>query len=324
MSDEADKDATMEKENGNGEDKGKGKGKKGKKPAKEKAAPREGERKSARSRGEKAEPVKDEAPKKATKRARDEDGEEEKPKAKKAKAEKKPKKAKEEKDDGKFVLTLYAYFHCPFCVRVKAILGLKKIPFKTVYLLHHDEKAHIDKIGKKNVPILETEPGKFIGESLDIVRYIDGLSEHGEPLLKPVPADRKEATDAFSDFGVPRELFYPRLVKQKKTLPEFEVKEAEEYFTNKKSKDLPYSFDEAFAKSADLIKDFQPKFDALAKHITGPTGVHGKFLTEDDIILFPKLFTLTVIKGLKWPPAAKKYYDAIAKRSKVTKFAQAL
>ena len=30
------------------------------------------------------------------------------------------------------------------------------------------------KIGKKNVPILETEPGKFIGESLDIVRYIDG------------------------------------------------------------------------------------------------------------------------------------------------------
>jgi len=113
-------------------------------------------------------------------------------------------------------------------------------------------------------------------------------------------------------------------LKQKKPLPEFESKEAIEYFTNKKTKDLPYSFDEAFAKSPELIKEFQQQLDDVAKHIKGSTGVHGKFLTEDDIVLFPKLFTATVIKGLKWPAVAKSYYDAVAKRAKVEKFPQAV
>ena len=70
-------------------------------------------------------------------------------------------------------MKLYIYDHCPFCVRARMIFGLRDVAVEEVVLANDDEATPIGMIGSKQVPILQKEDGSFMGESLDIVRYID-------------------------------------------------------------------------------------------------------------------------------------------------------
>ena len=70
-------------------------------------------------------------------------------------------------------MKLYIYDHCPFCVRARMIFGLRDVAVEEVVLANDDEATPIGMIGSKQVPILQKEGGSFMGESLDIVRYID-------------------------------------------------------------------------------------------------------------------------------------------------------
>lgn len=74
-------------------------------------------------------------------------------------------------------MKLYIYDHCPFCVRARMIFGLKKVAVEEVILLDNDIETPTRMIGRKMVPILEKEDGSYLPESLDIVRYVDQLSE---------------------------------------------------------------------------------------------------------------------------------------------------
>lgn len=74
------------------------------------------------------------------------------------------------------------YRHCPYCVRVELLVGLKKIQSKVEFvpLLNDDEASHIALCGSKQVPILVecgiTPKGKAMVESLDIVAKLDSDS----------------------------------------------------------------------------------------------------------------------------------------------------
>jgi len=70
-------------------------------------------------------------------------------------------------------MKLYIYDHCPFCVRARMIFGLRDVAVEEGVLANDDEAMPIGMIGSKQVPILQKEDGSFMGESLDIVRYID-------------------------------------------------------------------------------------------------------------------------------------------------------
>lgn len=72
---------------------------------------------------------------------------------------------------------LYHYVHCPFCIRVRLVLGFLKIPFESVVIGYDDEKTPIELTGKKMLPIFkfdENFPGpKIQNESLDIIKRLD-------------------------------------------------------------------------------------------------------------------------------------------------------
>ena len=76
-------------------------------------------------------------------------------------------------------MKLYIYDHCPFCVRARMIFGLRGMPVEGVILQNNDEETPIKMIGAKQVPILQKDGGSFMGESLDIVRYIDEMAGKG-------------------------------------------------------------------------------------------------------------------------------------------------
>lgn len=73
-------------------------------------------------------------------------------------------------------MKLYVYEHCPFCIRARMIFGLKQIDFDLGIIMEGDIDTPTKMIGKKMVPILQKDDGSYMGESLDIVSYVDQLS----------------------------------------------------------------------------------------------------------------------------------------------------
>ena len=122
-------------------------------------------------------------------------------------------------------MKLYIYDHCPFCVRARMIFGLRDVAVEEIVLANDDEATPIGMIGSKQVPILQKEDGSFMGESLDIVRYID----QGR-LKEEVHSEVQAWLDKVGEYN--NKLVQPRMVKI--GLPEFETDEAKKYFIDKK------------------------------------------------------------------------------------------
>lgn len=83
-------------------------------------------------------------------------------------------------------MKLHIYEHCPFCVRALMIFGLKKLPVAVSVIMEGDAETPTRMVGRKVVPILEKEDGTYMPESMDIVRYVDGLAASPmRRLMKP-------------------------------------------------------------------------------------------------------------------------------------------
>ena len=112
-------------------------------------------------------------------------------------------------------MKLYIYDHCPFCVRARMAAGLFGADVEEVVLANDDEATPIGMIGAKQVPILQKEDGSFMGESLDVVRYLDR-----EGRLKDETRTEIQAwLDKVGEYNL--KLVQPRVIKLK--LPEFET-----------------------------------------------------------------------------------------------------
>ena len=83
------------------------------------------------------------------------------------------------------MIKLYHYLHCPFCVRVRLILGYLKIPYKSHVLQYDDEETTLKMIGKKMLPIIQKTDGTYLPESLDIIDFLDPSKKLGsiDPLI---------------------------------------------------------------------------------------------------------------------------------------------
>jgi len=70
-------------------------------------------------------------------------------------------------------MKLYLYFCCPYCIRVQIVLGYFNLPHEIQVVGYGDVETPTKMIGKKMVPILEFEPGKYMPESLDIIQFLE-------------------------------------------------------------------------------------------------------------------------------------------------------
>jgi len=215
-------------------------------------------------------------------------------------------------------MAVWIYDHCPYCTRVRIIIGLKKLPVDIKILGNSDEKGHIDLCGKKQVPILKKMDGSILLESLDIVKFLDEFD--GKSLLE----DGNKNKEIYQKWTHSNKLTHPRFIQL--GLEEFKTKEDIEYFTAKKTKDIG-DFKENLDKTQDLIKEEEIKMkDQLEKIIPpvdelkkGKGGLNGNF-SYDDIHLFPRLRSLTCVKGFKFPDNIRFYIDNLAKLSNIDLF----
>src|ERR1044072_2159825 len=72
-------------------------------------------------------------------------------------------------------MRLYLFEHCFLCFRVRMIAALKPLHLQEIVVLDDDTETMVSLVGKRQVPILVTDDGKPMLESMDLVRYIDGL-----------------------------------------------------------------------------------------------------------------------------------------------------
>ena len=201
------------------------------------------------------------------------------------------------------MFTLYQYLHCPFCVRADMVANYTGVPHKKVLLLNDDYETCHKLIGKKMVPILKLDDGRAMGESLDIVDKILSLAPADKQFQPAHQAEKITAllSEYSSDMN---SLLFPRniLIDQ----PEFATAAARDYFQAKKEKVIAMTFTEAMSKTEQYIGRVNEMLSKL------PQLKASSNLGMDDVLIFPFLRNLTMVKGLEWPQPVKQYVDDIA------------
>lgn len=207
-------------------------------------------------------------------------------------------------------MKLHIYEHCPYCVKARMIFGFKHIPVTLNYILNDDVETPTKMIGQKMVPILEKEDGTYMPESMDIVHYIDRLE--GQKVLTG-KSDPAVAEWLAKSREYVSKLAQPRWVKA--DFGEFKTPGARQYFEQKKAASIG-SFEENFNNSAALIEKANAHLIELEAIIQSCTAVNCT-LSEDDIHLFATLRSLSIVKGLSYPPKVDAYRREMANASAV-------
>jgi len=208
-------------------------------------------------------------------------------------------------------MILYIYDHCPYCVKARMIFGFKNQAVELKTFLNDDETTPIAMIGVKMVPILEYEAGKFMPESMDIVDFID--KKYSPSLVKP-SEDSKLLNWINQNHSLNYKLAMPRWVQA--PLEEFQSSSAKNYFEKKKTAYIG-SFTENLKESPALISQMEKELKNLESSLDSNSSFYQEKLSFNDFHLFPFLRSLSVVKGLSFPPKTKKYMENLSKLSQI-------
>lgn len=212
-------------------------------------------------------------------------------------------------------MKLYVYDHCPFCMRARMAAALRGVATELVYLPNDDEDTPIRLIGAKQLPILQKEDGSHMGESLDIVRYF--YRQDSSALDEAVRPEIQAWVEAFGDWG--NRLIMPRDVQL--GLPEFAAESSVAYFKGKKEAWLEASFEQLLQETPRYLAQAQEALRALDGLIAPNADyVNGKHLSMEDILVFPLLRNLSMVKGAAYPDNVAHYVRAMSQVAKIPLF----
>lgn len=213
---------------------------------------------------------------------------------------------------------LFVYDHCPFCVRVRYALGHKNVKHNLIWLLNDDVTTPTALIGKKLVPIFQPEgpAGRSMPESMGIIEAIDSDNKFGQPGLFKPATSRDDISKWMDETAMPLRRL-TRVRYSRATLPEFAFADARETYVKNHPLCDPDSYDENFNRSSEYIAEIQGKLNELDEMIYSKEFCSPGGLSYDDIVLFPKLRSFTVIKGLELPSRVKEYIEYQAQITEV-------
>jgi len=230
--------------------------------------------------------------------------------------------------------TLYVYDHCPFCVRVRVALGVKNVKHNLHFLANDDKITPTNLVGKKIAPIFDfPADGVVMAESMDIIKLIDSDERFGPVnAIKPASGrtDLKEWQKSVQTLL--RTLQRPRYVATG-LLPEFQQLDARHAFIANHQLP-PYekaewremdNMEEKLKIYADAISsDPAPMIEELSARLVALDDIvySEHFCTEggfslDDIDLWARLRSISIIKGVKWPEGLRKYMDNLSELADV-------
>ncbi len=207
------------------------------------------------------------------------------------------------------MMKLYIYDHCPFCVRARMAFGLFDVDAEQIILANDDEDTPIGMIGAKQVPILQKPDGSFMGESLDIVRWVSEYA--GQTLTQTIRPEIQAWFDKVNAYQ--NKLVWPRNIKL--GLPDYPTQSAIDYFVKKKEATIG-KFEEHLNNTPQYLAELHTDLAELEKLVVSTEALAGE-LSMEDIIIFPVLRNLTMVRGLALPEKLLAYVNNMSKAAKV-------
>lgn len=198
---------------------------------------------------------------------------------------------------------------------------MKNVKHSVVWLLNDDVETGTNLVGKKIVPIFQPRgaDGPAVTESMDIALAVDSDPRYG-------PVDHFRPASSRSDIGdwfqsnaeLIRRLTRPRLVNA--PLPEFAFRDARETYIRNHALPAPEDYDVNLGKSAEYLAQLQPQIQALDDMIYCPAFCTEGGISFDDVDLYPRLRTLTVLKDLALPAKTLEYIKHHSDISEVAEY----
>lgn len=226
---------------------------------------------------------------------------------------------------------LYGYDHSHYTVRCRMALGLKQMPYRMIWVAEDDAETPTELVGRKITPIIEFPGEAAFPESSDIIARVEADEAYGPPRLA-VGTERPELDAWLKQVGKPmRNLGRPRYIRSS-MLPEFRSKSARERFMTTHPLPDPVSgetlgkpewaalpaderrrvYEHYWGQTDELLKQLNTALEVAEKHIASDKHVSEHGLSWDDIIFFSRLRGLTLIKGVKLPPALDAYLETMS------------
>ena len=210
-------------------------------------------------------------------------------------------------------MKLYIYDHCPFCIRARIIFGIQQIPVELITLANDDEATPIRLIGAKQVPILQKPDGSYMGESLDIVRHIN--AQASQPISETIRPSIQAWADKVGEYY--NQLLFPRSIQL--GLPEFATPSAVVYFIRKKEAQIGTGIAQMLDKTPELLAQIHNDLQTLASQIHA-NALNGSEISMEDIIIFPMLRNLSMVRDIQFPPIVQDYIANMAARSQINTY----
>jgi len=231
---------------------------------------------------------------------------------------------------------VFVYDHCPFCVRVRLALGVKNVKHLVHFLANDDIPTPTKLIGKKIAPIFSIPEDDFImGESLDIIAKVDSDPRFGtvntilpatgrtdikawqksvQTLLRTLQRPRYVATGLLPEF---QQIEGRHAFIKNHQLPPYEKKEWKGDGTDElPGMDMDEKlklYAEAMAKDpAPLLEDLNVKLIELNDIIYSEHYCSEGGFSLDDIDLWARLRSITIIKDVVWPEKLRNYMDNLS------------
>lgn len=229
---------------------------------------------------------------------------------------------------------LYGYDHSHYTVRCRMAFGLKKVPYRMVWVAEDDAETPTKLVGKKVTPICEFPGEAPMPESLDIIAKLE--NSYGSPLLLP-RTDRSDVDAWIKTLSGPmRNLGRPRYIRSS-MLPEFHSKSARDRFVvthplpdpvtgttlakpewaalPKAQRDETY--EHYWKRSPELLDKLNAALKGVGGLIASDKHVSPHGLSYDDIFFYSRLRGLTLIKGVQLPAPLEGYLETMASQSDV-------
>jgi glutaredoxin 2 len=232
--------------------------------------------------------------------------------------------------------TIYVYDHCPFCVRVRLALGMKNIKHKIHFMANDDVATPTSLVGKKIAPIFEYTPLSIcMAESMDIIQLIDNTNEFGPIQMIQPSTDRTDIQQwQKSVQSLLRDLQRPRYVNTG-LLPEFHTADGRYAFI--RNHPIPpyeksdwknnYTLEtQLLLYQQCMLQDPQAKIAQLnEKLIELDDMIYSDWycsntnngFSYDDIDLWSRLRSITIIKNVQWPSKLRNYMDHLSQYADV-------
>ena len=199
-------------------------------------------------------------------------------------------------------LTLYHYVHCPFCIRVRLVLGFLHLNYESVVVAYDDEETPKRLTGKKMLPILAHDTG-VMNESLEIISFLDTNNKLKYQQLIGTK-DFIKVTDILNSIGEP---IYSLAMPYWMWTPEFSDS-SRIYFRNiKEKKRGPFS--NLFKNQSIFLNQLDPLLKDIEKSLSPFYNSHEFSLY--DILIVSHLWGLYVVPEFHFSKKIHHYLQSV-------------